>query len=50
MEWTEEEGGPERRLALLTKAMELALAALPNAPNMGLIITCEFVEGSGSEE
>ena len=26
--------------ALLTKAIELALPALPNAPNMGLIITC----------
>ena len=27
-------------LALLTKAMEFALPAFPNAPNMGLIITC----------
>lgn len=29
--------------ALLTKAMECALPALPNAPNIGLIITYKIV-------
>lgn len=28
---------------LLTNAMELALPALPKAPNMGLMITCNIV-------
>lgn len=29
------------RHALLTKAIELELAALENAPNIGLIVTCD---------
>ena len=28
---------------LLTNAMELLLPALPKAPNMGLMITCQMV-------